>query len=452
MVENPMDNTQEIVSVSEINKRAKIILEQSFPFVWIEGEVSNFIAHSSGHWYFTLKDTSSEIRCAMFSSNNNQIQFQPKNGDQLILNGTLSIYEGWGQYQIVVKHIELAGEGALLRAFEGLKKKLQKEGLFEDSIKKELPIYPKNIAVVTSPDGVVIKDIINVLERRSPFLTITVIPTQVQGEKAGPSIVSALRKVLKLGKFDLVILARGGGSIEDLWGFNNEELAREIFNCSIPVVSAVGHETDFTIADFVSDIRAPTPSVAAEIVSQSFSELIEVLKDYKNLIHSSTRNLILEQESFASSLFKRLRHPGDKLRGISQKVDYLENSLIQNINNQINSHQNNLKIKVLSLEQNSPSNRLKETGLYLKNVSKDLKNVLTTTLERKSKDLAELVATIEAVSPLSVLSRGYSIISTEPRGEILSNSNQVKIGQTISAVLSEGKIKAEVKSKDKNNA
>ena len=452
MVESLLDNTQEIVSVTEINKRAKTILEESFPFVWIEGEVSNFIAHSSGHWYFTLKDASSEIRCAMFSSNNNQIQFQPKDGDHLILNGTLSIYEGWGQYQIIVKHIELAGEGALLRAFEELKKKLQKEGLFEDSIKKELPKYPKNIAVVTSPDGVVIKDIINVLERRSPFLTITVIPTQVQGEKAGPSIVKALRKTSKLDDFDLVILARGGGSIEDLWGFNNEDLAREIFNCSTPIISAVGHETDFTIADFVSDVRAPTPSVAAEIVSESFSELIEVLEGYKNLIFSSERNLILDQNSFLLSLFKRLRHPGDKLRGISQKIDYLESSLIQNIKSQIKSKHSNLKIKELSLEQNSPSNKLNETSLYLKNILKDLKNGLTTTLERKRNDLAELVVTIEAVSPLSVLSRGYSIISTEPDGEILSNSNQVKIGQTISAVLKEGNIKAEVKSKNKKNA
>ena len=220
MVENQLDNTQEIISVSEINKRAKSILEEKFPFIWIQGEVSNFFSAASGHWYFSLKDESSEIRCAMFTNKNHHITFEPKDGDHLVLNGTLSIFEGRGQYQIIVEHIELAGEGALLKAFEELKKKLQLEGLFDDSIKRQLPAYPKDIAVVTSPDGAVIQDIINVLDRRSPFLDLTVVPTLVQGEKAAPLICDALNKVVKLKKVDVVILARGGGSIEDLWAFN----------------------------------------------------------------------------------------------------------------------------------------------------------------------------------------------------------------------------------------
>ena len=450
MVENQLDNTQEIISVSEINKRAKSILEENFPFVWIQGEVSNFFSAASGHWYFSLKDESSEIRCAMFTNKNHHITFEPKDGDHLVLNGTLSIFEGRGQYQIIVEHIELAGEGALLKAFEELKKKLQLEGLFDDSIKRQLPAYPKNIAVVTSPDGAVIQDIINVLDRRSPFLDLTVVPTLVQGEKAAPSICDALNKVGKLKKVDVVILARGGGSIEDLWAFNNEEVARAIVNCPTPIISAVGHETDFTISDFVSDLRAPTPSIAAEIISQPYSELIETLEGYQNYISRSVISQIDLQRTQITNLIKRIRHPGDKLREISQKLDYVETALIQNINQEISFKKNGLNLKDLSLQQNSPQNKIKEAKVYLQNASKDLLKALKLEIERKSTVLAEIVATLQAVSPLSVLSRGYSIISTEPDGKILSSSNQVEIGQTISAILSKGSIKAEIKSKDEN--
>ena len=448
MVENQLDNTQEIISVSEINKRAKSILEENFPFVWIQGEVSNFFSAASGHWYFSLKDESSEIRCAMFTNKNHHITFEPKDGDHLVLNGTLSIFEGRGQYQIIVEHIELAGEGALLKAFEELKKKLQLEGLFDDSIKRQLPAYPKNIAVVTSPDGAVIQDIINVLDRRSPFLDLTVVPTLVQGEKAAPLICDALNKVVKLKKVDVVILARGGGSIEDLWAFNNEEVARAIVNCPTPIISAVGHETDFTIADFVSDLRAPTPSIAAEIISQPYSELIETLEGYQNYISRSVISQIDFQRTQITNLVKRIRHPGDKLREISQKLDYIETALIQNINQEISLKKNGLNLKDLSLQQNSPQNKVKEAKVYLQNAYKDLLKALKLEIERKSTVLAEIVATLQAVSPLSVLSRGYSIISTEPDGKILTSSNQVEIGQSISAILSKGSIKAEIKSKD----
>ena len=450
MVENQLDNTQEIISVSEMNKRAKSILEENFPFVWIQGEVSNFFSAASGHWYFSLKDETSEIRCAMFTNKNHHITFEPKDGDHLVLNGTLSIFEGRGQYQIIVEHIELAGEGALLKAFEELKKKLQLEGLFDDSIKRQLPAYPKNIAVVTSPDGAVIQDIINVLDRRSPFLDLTVVPTLVQGEKAAPLICDALNKVGRLKKVDVVILARGGGSIEDLWAFNNEEVARAIVNCPTPIISAVGHETDFTISDFVSDLRAPTPSIAAEIISQPYSELIETLEGYQNFISRSVISQIDLQRTQITNLIKRIRHPGDKLREISQKLDYVETALIQNINQEISFKKNGLNLKDLSLQQNSPQNKIKEAKVYLQNASKDLLKALKLEIERKSTVLAEIVATLQAVSPLSVLSRGYSIISTEPDGKILSSSNQVEIGQTISAILSKGSIKAEIKSKDEN--
>ena len=450
MVENLLDNTQEIISVSEINRRAKSILEENFPFVWIQGEVSNFFSAASGHWYFSLKDESSEIRCAMFANKSHRITFEPKDGDHLVLNGTLSIFEGRGQYQIIVEHIELAGEGALLKAFEELKKKLLTEGLFDDSLKKKLPSYPRSIAVVTSPDGAVIQDIINVLSRRSPFFNLTVVPTLVQGEKAAPLICEALNKASDLENIDLIILARGGGSIEDLWAFNNEEVARAIVNCPIPLVSAVGHETDFTISDFVADIRAPTPSIAAEIISQPYSELKETLEGYQSYLLKSVESQFDSQRTRITNLIKRIRHPGDKLREIGQKVDYLETALIQEMHQKVSFKKNQLNLTQLSLQQNSPQNKVKEAKVYLQNASKDLLKAFNLKIERKRKLLGELVATIEAVSPLSVLARGYSIISTEPEGKILSSSNQVKIGQTISAVLNKGSIKAEVKSKDKD--
>ena len=450
MVENLLDNTQEIISVSEINRRAKSILEENFPFVWIQGEVSNFFSAASGHWYFSLKDESSEIRCAMFANKSHRITFEPKDGDHLVLNGTLSIFEGRGQYQIIVEHIELAGEGALLKAFEELKKKLLKEGLFDDSLKKKLPSYPRSIAVVTSPDGAVIQDIINVLSRRSPFFNLTVVPTLVQGEKAAPLICEALNKASNLENIDLIILARGGGSIEDLWAFNNEEVARAIVNCPVPLVSAVGHETDFTISDFVADIRAPTPSIAAEIISQPYSELKETLEGYQSYLLKSVKSQFDSQRTHITHLIKRIRHPGDKLREIGQSVDYLETALIQEMNQKVSFKKNQLNLTQLSLQQNSPQNKVKEAKVYLQNSSKDLLKAFQLKIERKRKLLGELVATIEAVSPLSVLARGYSIISTEPEGKILSSSNQVKIGQTISAVLNKGRIKAEVKSKDKD--
>ena len=450
MVENLLDNTQEIISVSEINRRAKSILEENFPLVWIQGEVSNFFSAASGHWYFSLKDESSEIRCAMFANKSHRITFEPKDGDHLVLNGTLSIFEGRGQYQIIVEHIELAGEGALLKAFEELKKKLLTEGLFDDSLKKKLPSYPRSIAVVTSPDGAVIQDIINVLSRRSPFFNLTVVPTLVQGEKAAPLICEALNKASNLENIDLIILARGGGSIEDLWAFNNEEVARAIVNCPIPLVSAVGHETDFTISDFVADIRAPTPSIAAEIISQPYSELKETLEGYQSYLLKSFESQFDSQRTRITNLIKRIRHPGDKLREIGQKVDYLETALIQEMHQKVSFKKNQLNITQLSLQQNSPQNKVKEAKVYLQNASKDLLKAFKLKVERKRKLLGELVATIEAVSPLSVLARGYSIISTEPEGKILSSSNQVKIGQTISAVLNKGSIKAEVKSKDKD--
>ena len=245
----PTSNNQEIISVSEVNSLAKGILERDLSNIWIQGEISSFTAHSSGHWYFTIKDKNSSLSCVMFKFENQNILFEPKVGDELILNGHVGIYAPTGKYQFNVKHIEVFGEGALLKAYEELKKKLEREGLFEASNKKDLPTMTKSIAVITSETGAVLRDIVTVLRRRSPTLVVTLIESQVQGRDADKFIVQAIKTANKRKDFDLIILARGGGSIEDLWCFNMESVAREIFKSRLPIVSAIGHETDFTISD-----------------------------------------------------------------------------------------------------------------------------------------------------------------------------------------------------------
>ena len=267
-------NNQEIVSVSDINNLAKGLLEKDLSNVWIQGEISSFTAHGSGHWYFTIKDKKSSLSCVMFKFENQNVLFEPKIGDELILNGNISIYAPSGRYQFNVKHIEVFGEGALLKAFEDLKIKLENDGLFDQSRKKSIPKLPLSVAVITSETGAVFQDIINVLRRRSPFIKLTLVESQVQGRTADKEIVRAIRKANEVENFDVIILARGGGSIEDLWCFNMESVAREISKSQLPIISAIGHETDFTISDFVSDLRAPTPSAAAEIISQNHTNLL----------------------------------------------------------------------------------------------------------------------------------------------------------------------------------
>ena len=274
-----IQNNQEIISVSDVNNLAKGLLEKDLSNVWIQGEISSFTAHGSGHWYFTIKDQKSSLDCVMFKFDNTNLLFEPKVGDELILNGKVSIYSPTGRYQFNVKHIEVSGEGALLRAFEDLKKKLDEEGLFDDLNKKDLPEFPLEVSVITSATGAVIQDIINVLSRRSPSIRITLVETPVQGKQAENEICKAIERINKFQNSDLIILARGGGSMEDLWCFNMESVARAIFKSEIPLVSAIGHETDFTISDFVADLRAPTPSAAAEGVgalkSATKSEIVK---------------------------------------------------------------------------------------------------------------------------------------------------------------------------------
>ena len=439
-----IQNNQEIISVSDVNNLAKGLLEKDLSNVWIQGEISSFTAHGSGHWYFTIKDKKSALDCVMFKFDNINLLFEPKVGDELILNGNVSIYSPTGRYQFNVKHIEVSGEGALLRAFEELKKKLELEGLFDETRKKDLPEFPMEISVITSATGAVIKDIINVLSRRSPNMTLTLVEAQVQGKQAEKSICNAIERVNSFRQSDLIILARGGGSIEDLWCFNMESVARSIFNSEIPLISAVGHETDFTISDFVSDLRAPTPSAAAEIISQNHSNLFASLTSIQKDLSLSINNKLVKQNEGLKNLSKLIKHPGDKLREISQKIDGLEMHLYNLTERIFLISRNKISTFSSSLKEFSPIVRVEKNKNRIESSIKDIKRSIEEVIGEKRNQFLSSSKTLEAVSPLSVLSRGYSILTKGEKEQVINSYAQVKIGDEIKGKLKEGQILTKV--------
>ena len=425
-------NNQEIVSVSDINNLAKGLLEKDLSNVWIQGEISSFTAHGSGHWYFTIKDKKSSLSCVMFKFENQNVLFDPKVGDELILNGNISIYAPSGRYQFNVKHIEVFGEGALLKAFEDLKFKLESEGLFNQNIKKEIPYLPLSVAVITSETGAVFRDIINVLRRRSPFIKLTLIESKVQGKTADKDIVQAIKRANEINDFDLIILARGGGSIEDLWCFNMESVAREISNSQLPIISAVGHETDFTISDFVADLRAPTPSAAAEIISQNHSNLLESFSRNKTHIENRFLSLLSQLKEGLDLKIALLRHPGEKLRETSQKIDNFETRMKGTLINISLEKKNNLEGNIALLKRSSPITSIKSSQNRINVGSMKLINSISKNIETKKKTYHQNINTLEAVSPLSVLGRGYSIVTGE-KNNIITSSLGLKVNDKIKA-------------------
>ena len=443
-------NNQEIVSVSDINNLAKGLLEKDLSNVWIQGEISSFTAHGSGHWYFTIKDKKSSLSCVMFKFENQNVLFSPQVGDELILNGNISIYAPSGRYQFNVKHIEVFGEGALLKAFEDLKKKLSDEGLFEQERKKDIPPNPLSIGLITSETGAVFRDVINVLKRRSPFVILTLIESQMQGKTADKEICNAIKKANQTSDLDLIILARGGGSIEDLWCFNMESVARSIAESRLPIISAIGHETDFTISDFVADLRAPTPSAAAEIISQNHSNLSNSIIRLQTDLRSLLINKIGKLKNDLKNQTSLLRHPGEKLRETSQRLDNLESKMKSLLVNITLEKQGRFERCVSTLKSASPLNLIKPNQNAITVYSMNLLNAMKMNIEKKKKIYLKNINTLEAVSPLSVLGRGYSIVSNEDNN-IISSSADLKLKQKIRARFKEGQVIAEVVEKIDEN-
>ena len=446
---NPSADQQEtVLSVSNLNKMARGLLESNFPAVAVKGEISNLATPASGHWYLTLKDKTSQLRCAMFAGRNRFVRFKPQNGNQIIVWGKLSIYEGRGDYQLIVDSMEEAGDGALRRAFEDLKRKLQAEGLFSEEHKQEIYSYYDHIGVITSSSGAVIQDILSVFERRFPATKITLFPVAVQGADAPGEIIRAIELAnqhqQKLG-IEALIVGRGGGSLEDLQAFNEESVARAIFYSELPITSAVGHEVDFTIADFVADLRAPTPSAAAEQMSPHQAEYFDTFVAYRENLASKLRAILSQATQNLHWLAKQLKRPDRRLQEHAQNLDRLENQLQLAILNQIALQNLELKHLHQGMLSNSPINRINVLSVHLQKTAENINQSITKAINRTQSQLAELSRSLSTVSPLNTLARGYSI-TYDDNGQVVRSAGTVKTGSTIVSRLEKGNIESTVKS------
>jgi exodeoxyribonuclease VII large subunit len=442
---NSFNNTPErnIYSVSELNNEARDLLEGHFPLLWVEGEISNLARPASGHIYFTLKDSDAQLRCAMFKMRNQRVNFRPENGQQILVRGRLSLYPARGDYQLIAEHMEEAGDGALRRQFELLKHKLLGEGLFDAAGKQPLPELPTRLGIITSPTGAAIRDILSVLKRRFPGIPILIYPVPVQGVEAPPAIVAALQNAGKRDECDVLILARGGGSLEDLWAFNDETVARAIHACNIPIVSAIGHEVDFTIADFVADLRAPTPSAAAELVSPDRNEWLESFAGWQQRLARCWREQLSRRQQHLNALRRHLKHPGQRLRERAQRLDDLEQRL--NLARQAQFRHRQARLNTLRARLNglSPAMRLREMRLRLNNLQHSSRNAIRSKLTQQRSRLGSLSRALDAVSPLATLGRGYAIMQ-KPDGKVVRKSDEVRVGDHLSTRLGSGRLDCHV--------
>jgi len=436
-----------IYSVSELNKETKDLLSNHFAFIQVAGEISNLSQPSSGHIYFSLKDKKAQIRCAMFKSQLRRLTFSPSNGKQVVISAQVSLYEARGDYQLIADKMQQAGEGDLQLAFEQLKTKLFNEGLFEQSTKLAIPKFPNHIGVITSPSGAAIHDILSVLKRRFPAIPVIIYPTAVQGEEAKFQICQAIEKANQQKLVDIIILARGGGSIEDLWSFNEETVARSIVKSRVPIISGVGHEVDFTITDFVADLRAPTPSVAAENAVPNQLSLLNsfqaIEQQLKNIVH---RQLSQSQQSI-NWVNKRLQqqHPGQQYQRLAQTLDNLETKLQHIIQARIKQDLHSLTKQSFLLQKHNPANRISNHQQQLNYLTNRLNTAISNKVDKLKTKQSALAHTLNAVSPLATLERGYSITSSVQSSSIIHNSEDVSINDTIKTRFANGSIISQIK-------
>jgi exodeoxyribonuclease VII large subunit len=440
---------RQIYSVLQLNREVKQLLQQNFPLLWVEGELSNLARPASGHIYFSLKDKQAQVRCAMFRNVNRGIAFQPENGMQVIVRARVGIYEPRGEYQLTIEHMEEAGVGVLQRKYEALKQKLTEEGLFEADKKQPLPTYPKNVSIVTSATGAAIRDILSVLQRRYPLLTIRIYAVPVQGDGSAAAIVDAIEEINKRKGCDVVIISRGGGSIEDLWSFNEEEVARAIHASKIPIVAGVGHEVDFTIADFVADVRAATPTAAAELITPHQDELLETFNQYESTLLYLLRDLLSNLHQSVDWMTQRLEslHPKQIIQRKQEYLIELQRRIHSAVKLKLSGQANLLSSLSLRFESQSPYARVREAKIKLIDLHKQMHRSIQTKLQHKQQALHALARTLDAVSPLGTLSRGYAIVSHLANGQILHDSKQVSREDEISIQLARGHISATVKDK-----
>jgi exodeoxyribonuclease VII large subunit len=436
-----------ILTVSQLNRATSRLLDEHFLSVLVEGELSNLAQPSSGHLYFSLKDSGAQVRCAMFKTRQHRLGFKPENGKQVIIKAQVSLYEPRGDFQLIVEHIEEAGDGALRRAFDALKSKLLAEGLFAIENKQSLPALPKTIGVITSPSGAAIRDILTVLRRRFSAIAVIIYPVAVQGHNAKYEIARAIALANEQKQCDVLILGRGGGSLEDLWAFNEEIVARAIFASTIPIISAVGHETDVTIADFTADLRAATPSAAAEHATPDQQEWLSRFIQLEARLQQQLQAKLSQKRQSLTWLSQRLQqqHPGQKLAKNAQRLDELELRLNQAIQTKLRHDKSRIETKIAYLWQYSPAvtiNNYKQQQDYL---SKRLITVIRHKLEGLNQQLLNVSQTLHAVSPLATLNRGYALAIHQPSGQIIQSTQQLKSGDSVEIRLAEGRFTSQVK-------
>ncbi len=435
-----------IYTVSRLNQTVRLLLEQEIGQVWISGEISNFTQPASGHWYFTLKDNTAQVRCAMFRNSNRRVTFRPQHGQQVLVRASITLYEPRGDYQIIVESMQPAGEGLLQQKYEQLKAALSAEGLFDQQYKQPLPSPAHCVGVITSKTGAALHDILHVLKRRDPSLPVVIYPTAVQGDDAPGQIVRAIALANARQECDVLIVGRGGGSLEDLWSFNDERVARAIFASRIPVVSAVGHETDVTIADFVADLRAPTPSAAAEMVSRNQLELLRQLQNGQQRLEMAMDYFLANRTRRFTQLHHRLQQQHPQLRLARQQtvLERLSQRMNVAVDSQLKRAVQRQQRVTQRLNQQNPQPRIYRAQTRIQQLEYRLAENLRARLSSTRERFGNAVTHLEAVSPLSTLARGYSV-TTATDGKVLKQTKQVKAGDVLTTRLSDGWVESEVK-------
>lgn len=439
--------SRDIYTVSRLNREAKGLLEGSFPLLWIEGEISNLARPSSGHVYFSLKDDACQVRCAFFRQHQRLLNVSLRDGLQVLVRARVSLYEGRGDFQLIIEHLEDAGEGALKRAFEALKNRLAAEGLFDTAHKRSLPRLPRRIGIITSPSGAVIHDVLTTLRRRFPAIPVLLYPVPVQGETAAPKIAAMIELAGQRRDCDVLILARGGGSLEDLWAFNEEIVARAIHRCPIPIVAGIGHEVDITIADFVADVRAPTPTAAAELLSPHQIEWLSQYRLLEKRLAALMRARLLNVTQRLDWLAVRLAHPRQRLERLNERLATLSHRLLAALRVALDVPRMQMIALEGRLARSSPLPRLRQQTLHTRHLEDRLARAGRRRVERFGEHLQRLAQALQTLSPLATLARGYAIVTDTASGAVLRDAGAVAPGSTVRAQLAQGVLHCRVERK-----
>lgn len=442
-----MEKNKRILTVKDLTRYIKQMLEADdlLQNVWVQGEISNFTHHSSGHMYFTLKDNSSRVKCIMFSSYNQRLAFMPKEGTKVLACGNVSVYERDGQYQFYVTKMQPDGIGSLYLAYEQLKKKLEQEGLFDTARKRDIPRFPKAVGVVTSPTGAAVRDIMTTLQRRFPSVPVLLYPVSVQGKHAAPSIVKAIEQMNVLQEVDVMIVGRGGGSLEELWAFNEEIVARSIYASDIPIISAVGHETDFTIADFVADLRAATPTAAAELAVPHQDELKQQLQQLHRRVQLGLQQQVRRKKDHLHSLMRSpyFLYPRQQLLQSAESLDRMKDRLVHQMKQQTGKQKEKLLRMEHKLTTNSPHEQLRDAKKKVETANHQLKQAMHAILRNHQQRFLGMTKQLDALSPLKVMQRGYSLVYTEQQ-TLLKSVKHAQPGDIVKIRLSDGSLDCQV--------